>query len=140
MKDLIKYYELPIDIKSVLIVGDTNYYKDTDIEVEVVSSNDVVCHRLVTLENFLNKRKRLIYFKYNTIILEQAYIESMLSKLVHLMAEEKFHLSILIDNNYKIEDNYEIISLFENPNFDSKIIERENDVLIVIKRWNDERF
>lgn len=135
MNNLREYYELPNKINSVLIIGDTNYYSDLNVEVEIISSIDVPCQRIISLDDFLNKKKRLFYFKYDTIILEQSYIEKTLYKIIHYFSEHKFQLNILIDNNYKIEENYEIISLFENSNFDSQIIERENDILIIIKRW-----
>ncbi|MEG0686691.1 MAG: hypothetical protein RR425_05335 [Erysipelotrichales bacterium] len=122
------------DISNILIVGDENYFIDSNKEVEVISKEKVVCTRLLDYNDFLDKKKRTIYFKYNNIILEERYVD-LLKDLKYLYSDTNFKLGIILAKDYKIEYNNDIISLLKDNNFTSKIYEDlDGYILIEIKR------
>ncbi|MEG0283453.1 MAG: hypothetical protein RR601_01495 [Erysipelotrichales bacterium] len=122
------------DISNILIVGDENYFIDSNKEVEVISKEKVVCTRLLDYNDFLDKKKRTIYFKYNNIIVEERYVD-LLKDLKYLYSDTNFKLGIILAKDYKIEYNNDIISLLKDNNFTSKIYEDlDGYILIEIKR------
>ncbi|MEG0569841.1 MAG: hypothetical protein RR543_05625, partial [Erysipelotrichales bacterium] len=99
-----------------------------------ISKEKVVCTRLLDYNDFLDKKKRTIYFKYNNIIVEERYVD-LLKDLKYLYSDTNFKLGIILAKDYKIEYNNDIISLLKDNNFTSKIYEDlDGYILIEIKR------
>lgn len=128
----LKDYITDNSINNVLIVGDTNYYEDSNVEVEMISKNKPDCLRLINDKQFLNKNKRLIYYKYKNIIIEQEYIY-LLAELKYYFEDHELNLWIILDKDFLIEEDDLLMSLLEDKKFKIDLIEIDNYLLMRVR-------
>lgn len=120
------------NINNVLIAGDINYYENSDVEVEMISDKKIECLRLIKPEQFINKDKRLIYYKYKNIIIEQDYL-GLITELKYYFEDHDLNLWIILPRDYLIEKNALLINLLEDKKYHIDLIEYKENLLMRVK-------
>lgn len=121
------------NITNILCFSDRNYFIDTTYETEIISENEVEAMRWFSKNNFLNKKRRPLYYKYNLIVIEEAYLK-LLNDAFSYWADNNAQIVLILSNNFKIEYNNEIIKLLDNQRYQSKINNIGDDVIIEVSR------
>lgn len=132
MFNFIRYY-LHDYSDSLLLISNIDYINDINYDYECISNNRFLHKRTIKIIDFIENKKKPLYYKYHLIIVDEEFI-FLLNKLRYFFANEHFKLLIIIKNNYIIEKDDALMKIYNDKSFLIKIDDYKNYRVIVISR------
>jgi len=132
-----KYEGIDYDAKEVLLVSNENCYLNKYCEVEAISAYPISATRNIDIDDFLNNRKRLVYSNYHYIIIKDQYVDLVFPKITYYFAKSNFTLAIIVDPDYKFENNVYLHKLLSDERYQVHFYDSLGKKVIVFRRdWS----
>lgn len=104
------------DAKEVLLISDNNCFLNKNTDVEAISNYPISNQRNLNIDEFLNNHKRPMCLHYNYVIIVGNYVDMVFPKISYYFALNNFRLDIIVDKDYKLENNTYLLNLMNDPN------------------------
>ncbi|MDR1782469.1 MAG: hypothetical protein LBR40_05700 [Bacilli bacterium] len=117
------------NIHNILIFSDKNYFVNNNIEIEQIGrhkDNNVI--NFINIDDFLNKKKIPIYYKYNCVFVDIEYLIYL--KDIKYYFDDKGLFIMIAEKDFELNNNVEIFSILENKSYNVTLIEYNNIVII----------
>ncbi len=132
IEKMISFLNLSEIYNDVLIIGNQNYFINTNYDVEIISDTKIEANHYLSLDDFISRKKYPFNYKYKRIIVEEKYLE-YLNFISHLL-DDSFKLIFILDKDYLPEKNSELIDFIYQDKVEHKQMYQDNYLMLMCER------